>query len=142
MRKWIKHEEITDGGDVGGDYQVTDAWSARWSLDGDPQRIITVYTYGEVGPDDHDTYDDGKMPDRLFITAQAEYLICTDPADPGGTEVFSDARYFSPLPESIAADEADRFAKAWITGLAADGSFARIFSWDGDRQVPNSDEAI
>jgi hypothetical protein len=29
----------------------------------------------------------------IYAERQTEYLVCTDPADPGGSEVWSDSRY-------------------------------------------------
>jgi len=140
MRNWIKHNEITEGGDIGGDYQVTEAWEARWSLDGAGLRLITVYAYGEVLPADRAAYDEGVHPELLCLTAQVEYLICSDPNDPGGSETFSDARYFSPS-RGISANRAEHWAKVWVAELTADGEFSRIFAWDGHDQktIPASD---
>lgn len=72
--------EPTPGGDVGGDVQVGESWCRRFThpvTEGE-HAVVTVYFYlSEV---------DGVKE----MTRQIEYLLCRDPDDPGGTEIWAD----------------------------------------------------
>ena len=57
--------------------------SARFVRDDLPGSMVTVSYWPQCMED----YDD--LP-AYYVAGQIEYLICTDPADPGGTEVWSD----------------------------------------------------
>lgn len=80
-------------GDVGGDYQHTEAFS-RWfaaPLADGTYAVITAYVFGErrlcdrcTGTSSHDMYG---------ITTMTEYMIVTNPANPGGTELHADVEY-------------------------------------------------
>jgi hypothetical protein len=73
---------ITDGGDCGGDIQVGEtAPSVRFVRPDRPRSMITV-TYYPV--------EYGNCPGEFVVQRQVEWLVCEDPADPGGTEVWSD----------------------------------------------------
>jgi hypothetical protein len=69
-------------------------------------------------------------PGDFWVQAQWEFLICSDPSDPGGSEVWSDVRF---------SDYSDRFPTAEMAeqlalGLAetADGAGLR---WDGRSEL-------
>ncbi len=84
MSGWVRADPpVFAGGNVGGDAQVGEAYSARWT------RSLPDGTWGVV---DRVFYvaDTGDGP---YMECQTEYLICTDPADPGSSEVWADARY-------------------------------------------------
>ncbi len=70
------------GGDVGGDAQVGDSWCAQWrrELPDGLWAVVTRYFY----PAGHHS-----SPPKL-MELLTEYLVCRDPADPGGTELNSE----------------------------------------------------
>jgi hypothetical protein len=53
--------------------------------------------------------------DTTSIECQTEYLICSDPSEPGGTELWADYRYRT-LPTDTSQSSAD---DAWIAALGA-----------------------
>lgn len=79
MGNWVRREPaVFTAGDVS-EVQTSDAWDARWVLDlpGDMFGVVTR---------------------AFYLTAngaecQTEYLVCTDPKDPGSTEEWSDYRF-------------------------------------------------
>lgn len=82
---WRRREPLIFDGDgqPGGESQISEAYSARWTcplVDG-LTAVVTRYYYvaAEVGP--------------LRVEEQTEYLVCTDPSEPGGTERASDYGY-------------------------------------------------
>ena len=76
--------EVTPGGDVGGDIQSSDAWSARWTRPlTDGQHAVVTRTY-------YATRDDSGAE---TLECETEYLVCADPDRPGDTETWSDARH-------------------------------------------------
>lgn len=84
--------EPVRGGDVGGDNQVGESWCRRFTRPrpDDSHDVITVYFYvSEV--------DGEKRMLRLV-----EYIQCTDPSDPGCTEIFADEYDEHVTPESYA----------------------------------------
>lgn len=84
MSGWVRADPaVFAGGDVGGDAQIGEAWAARWIRqlpDGTWGVVDRVFYVADTG-------------DGLYVECQTEYLICTDPADPGSSEVWADARY-------------------------------------------------
>ena len=77
---WRRREpQVAAAGHVGGDLQVGEAYSASWGreLGGGRWSVVTRAYY---------VADEGSARSMIECT---EYLVCTDPADPGGTEVAS-----------------------------------------------------
>lgn len=76
---WTRHDPPTaPAGDIGGDYQVSDAWSARWSRDlGNGTFAVVTRSYYLT------SWHGGGLE------CQTEYLVCHDPLEPGSTEVSS-----------------------------------------------------
>jgi hypothetical protein len=73
-------------GDTGGDYQVSEAYDRRWTAklaDGSHAVVDVAFYLDSMG-------DGDKLPK---LVRQTEYIQCTDPADPGGTEMWSDYVY-------------------------------------------------
>lgn len=106
-------------GDVGGDNQLSGAWGRRFLRDdttGDGEyAMVTVTFYTESDPNDGD---------RVLLTRQVEYMLCRDPQDPGGTEVWSDLRY-DDIPVGGTPDER--------TAQVACRSFdPAAVTWDGE----------
>lgn len=73
---------VSIGSDIGGDAQVTDSFSVRLLRDDTPGSMITVSYYGARHASRR----------RAFtVRRHTEWLVCDDPADPGGTETWSAA---------------------------------------------------
>lgn len=80
---WRPSGDVQPGGDVGGDHQVSDAYSVRFIRPDLPGSLITDYWY--VERDERDgSYD---------VRCQIEFLLCRDPADPGSTELWAAVAY-------------------------------------------------
>ena len=75
---------VTDGGDVGGDIQAGDSWSVRYIRPDMPGSLITETYYPVTWPE---------CPGEYTVERQVEFMVCEDPADPGGTEIWSEATY-------------------------------------------------
>jgi hypothetical protein len=120
-------EEPIDGADhVGGDVQASDAWSARliWSAAG--RHIVrTAYAYA-VGCDEDGTrvaVDVDVTSHHFEIDVMLEEVLCTDPDDPGSSELDADISYpgqgsyggqtlFTTADEAMAAGQ--RVIAEWI----------------------------
>jgi hypothetical protein len=80
---WVRDQRgggVLPGGDVGGDTQVSESFSVRFHHRNRPGAMVTYCYYAAVDPHD---------PMTISLQRQTEYLVCTDPTDPGGTEVWS-----------------------------------------------------
>jgi hypothetical protein len=88
--KWKREGDVVPGGDVGGDYQISESWVIRYRAEEDPTRVVDVYFFGEVK-----TEAASEIPTGPYtITRMTEATICRDPQQPpGDTEVWSDSRY-------------------------------------------------
>jgi hypothetical protein len=89
--RWTKVDPpVAAGGDVGGDLQATESYSVRFRPVREPadglHALVTDSWYGEATGE---TYRDG--PFR--VACHREYLICSDPSDPGSTEVWADSSF-------------------------------------------------
>lgn len=119
---------VTIGGDVGGDIQAGDSYEVRFVRDDMPGSLITVNVYavephfvGEPGP---------KGAGREYaIQTQTEYLVCADPSDPGGTEIWSEVEYEDWVLAYETLAEADQAARQSAEGERAHGVAAK--EWDG-----------
>jgi hypothetical protein len=82
---WVRHQpSVTRGGDVGGDIQSSESWSARWTRQlADGQHGVVTRTFYATSSDDG----------TRTLECETEYLVCSDPERPGDTETWSDARY-------------------------------------------------
>jgi hypothetical protein len=105
------------GGDCGGDVQVSDAWDARWCkpLTDGTTALVTRSFYII------DESMEGVGPFRL--ERRTEYLICADPADPGGTEEWSD--YI----DEIVAEDVDPCDRGGVAAAAADAAEPTDDEW-------------
>ncbi len=74
---------ITAAGHVGGDHQVSEAYDARWVRQLPDGRWSVVTRTFYIAASDGAT----------VMLEQTEYVVCTDPGDPGSTEVVSGAAY-------------------------------------------------
>jgi hypothetical protein len=118
---------ILPGGDVG-DIQAGDSYSVRFVRDDMPGSLITVKVYavephfvGVPGPQ-------GAGAEYAW-QEQVEFMVCEDPADPGGTETWSDVEYEDSdlVYETLA--EADRAARSVAEGELR--HHAATQEWDG-----------
>jgi hypothetical protein len=76
---------VTSGGDCGGDAEAgEDFYSVGYVRPDRPRSLITVTFY----PVEYD-----ELPGEFVVQRQVEWLVCEDPADPGGTEVWSDGEH-------------------------------------------------
>jgi hypothetical protein len=74
---------VLPGGDVGGDTQVSESFGVRFHHRDHPGVMVAYCYYAAVDPDD---------PTAITVERQTEFLVCTDPDDPGGSEVWSGYR--------------------------------------------------
>lgn len=83
---WRRREPAVFEGDgvPGGDFQVSEAYSTRWTrlLEDGLTAVVIRYYYVAA--------EDGQPP---HVEEQTEYIACTDPTDPGGTERGADYGY-------------------------------------------------
>jgi hypothetical protein len=70
---------MEDGDDVGGDIQDGKSFSVRYVRPDLPGALITV-TY----------YPVTQIAGEWGVERQVEFMVCDDPADPGGTEIWSE----------------------------------------------------
>lgn len=88
---WQREQPLVgNGGDPGGDRQVSEAFDARWTAKLADGTIAMITRSWYVAEDDGENY----------IECQTEYLHCSDQRAPGDTEIHSDYLY-----EWVDADE-------------------------------------
>lgn len=94
---------VGSSGDCGGDIQWGDSYSVRYVRPDMPGSLITVTFYAVE-------YDEN--PGEFGVQRQVEFMVCEDPADPGGTEIWSEVTYDDVNDLVIdTADEAEREAR-------------------------------
>ena len=84
---WVRDQTdggVLPGGDVGGDAQLDESFSVRFHHRDQPGALVTYCYYATLDLDDLTS---------IYVEQQTELLVCTDPADPGSTEVWSDYSY-------------------------------------------------
>jgi hypothetical protein len=84
---WVHDQRggsVLPGGDVGGDAQLDESFSVRFHHRDRPGALVTYRYHAALDLDDLTT---------IYMERQTEYVVCTDPADPGGSEVWSDYRH-------------------------------------------------
>src|SRR5215469_3802815 len=103
---WYPHPDgVTEAGDVGGDIQAGKSWSVRFVRDDLPCCLIDVTFY----PVQYE-----ETPGEWAVQRQVEWLLCSDPRDPWGNEVWSRDEYDDVSPVVIgSAEEAEREARDW-----------------------------
>jgi hypothetical protein len=81
--QWLPDEAgITYGGEI--DDQVGDSSQVRYLREDQPDAMITCTVYPVNAGGD----DDGPF----IVRVEYEWLVCGDPVDPGGTELWQDSR--------------------------------------------------
>jgi hypothetical protein len=110
---------VRPGGDVGGDAQLAESPSVRFHHRHQPGAMVTYRYYAALDLDDLAT---------IYVEQQTELLVGTDPADPGGTEVWSHYQYtaLADLPTFGSVKAATAAAKR-----AAEGGLACDERWSG-----------
>ncbi|SRR6266496_3703138 len=111
---------VQPGGHAGGDIQAGDSYSVRYVRPDLPGSLITRTAY----PVEYD-----HLPGEFVIQIQTEWLVCTDPRDPGGTEIWSDYAYDDEgCPIYGSAAEAERAARRAASAMLGE---AGIHDWNG-----------
>jgi len=107
-------------GQTGGDAQVGESFSVRFRRSDRPGAIITRTAYP--------VHVAGSCRGQFLVRLQTEWLVCNDPADPGGTEVWSDNAYDDEAASYGTIADAERAAQNTANELLSD---AGSLSWDG-----------
>lgn len=103
---WERREPlIAAAGDVGGDRQVSEAYDARWV------RRLPVGCWLVASR----AYYVAESDDGKAMVERTEYVVCSDPGDPGSTEIASSETHATvtsapPLDEAAVQDAA---REAW-----------------------------
>lgn len=105
--------------DAGGDSQAGESYSVRYRRADRPCAMITRTAYPASAPG---------RPSVFFVQVETEWLVSTDPLDPGGTETWSDYAYDDEPGIYASVIEAEKAALQVATGLLADGCSQ---NWDG-----------
>lgn len=121
ITRWTR-DEVQSGGDIGGDYQVCEAWSVRFTAEQDPTRIVTIYYYGEI-PEAHWHADEYGGP--LNIVRLVETLVGRDASDVTGTEQWSDET------RTIVETNVDPKAADGAAFVHAETTDHSVIEWDG-----------
>ena len=132
---------------IGGDNQITDSYSVRYLLaddngtlkariDSDGRKIyavLTVYVYAAARMDELGNLEpDSDGQPVIWLATQVERMLCTNPEDPGSTEVWSDYEYTDLDQFFVTQEAADVAARRMAELYAADAQlFQRDFDWDG-----------
>jgi hypothetical protein len=112
---------VMPGGDAAGDIQVGESYSVRFVAPEMPGSLITLWFYA---------VEYAELPGEFVVQRQVEWLTCTDPADPGGTETWSDERCDGVIEVVISStDEAE--TAAFRSAEAALGDAGIYAGWDG-----------
>jgi hypothetical protein len=117
---WVRDQTgggVLPGGDVGGDAQLDESFSVRFWHRDHPGALVGYRYYAAIDLDDLTT---------IHVERQTELLACTDPADPGGTEVWSDYRY-----EAVQRGFGSVEAATAAARQAAEGHLACDEAWSG-----------
>jgi len=117
---WVRDQRgggVLPGGDVGGDAQLDESFSVRFHHRHRPGAMVTYRYYAALDLDDLAT---------VYLERQTEYMLCTDPADPGSTEAWSDTRY-----ETVQHGFASVEAASAAAKRAAEAHLACEEDWPG-----------
>ena len=119
--EWLPDETgIGFGGHVGGDVQVGESFSVRYSRADRPRARIARTAYAvNLG---------SESKGQFLVRVQTEWLVCSDPADPGGTELWSDNAYDDEAESYETEAEAEVAARRVAADLLRDGP---SLTWDG-----------
>lgn len=115
---------ITRGGDVGGDYQVTESLEVRYFSEDAPHAVVTVWFYAESIDPDMENRALGSPP--FALVRQTECVIGSDPDNPIETEEWSDAKYDTLMTNIWAEHELPRLVRE-----ATEKHTGADIDWDG-----------
>lgn len=133
------------GNDIGGDTQITDAYSVRFwrEEDGTEGRLvdgerlfsmITLYFYGETRMeyeyDESGIAKDSEGEPIIWLTTKAEIMICTDRDDPGSTERVSGYEEERSTTSFDSREAVDAFARKRAENYTAELA-NRDIGWNG-----------
>lgn len=139
LEMWREHDSgVGSAGDIGGDWQVGEAFDKRFVRSDLPGSLYTfaIYVIRHEGNDGCVAHEVGKIELRETV----EFMICEDPDDPGSTEIWADNWY---SPEGIddydgtelmfsTVGEAETKARQMVEQFDATG-----VHWDGVDRVIN-----
>ena len=109
---------VVPGGDTGGDLQAGESFSVRFRRSDRPFAVLTRTAC---------PCQDGRRG-RFFVQVQTEFLVCAEPFDPGGTEIWSDMS-LTDLPRAYrTASQAETAARDVAEEMLRDAS---LHVWDG-----------
>lgn len=109
-----------NGDAVGGDIQRGESYSVRFVRPDRPRSLVTVSFYATESDD---------YPGEYGVQRQVEFLVCEDPTEPGGTEVWSDCHSDDVSDEVIDTEaEAESEAAGHAQSALGDGD---DINWDG-----------
>jgi hypothetical protein len=115
---------VVPDGVQGGDIQIGDSWGLRLRRDDKPGSIIDITYWAFADPENRGEFG---------VTRQVEWLVCEDPEDPWGTEIWSDSEQSDVndlvMRRAEAIAEARKFAEEDLAGAAE-----LYGDWDGDLQ--------
>jgi hypothetical protein len=110
---------VQPGGEVGGDIQAGESYAVRYRRADQERAIITRTAYPAQSL---------TRPGVFFVQVQTEWLVCADPRDPGGTEIWSESATDDESATYDSAAEAQAAAHQIATSLLDDGA---SHDWDG-----------
>lgn len=91
---WIPDPDATMyDSDVGGDEQATRSFDRRFWHRDQHGVLLNVAFYGVDVRYRRNNPPPENEPPEYQVCAQYEFMVCSDPNDPGGTEIWSDVRY-------------------------------------------------
>lgn len=131
--------EPMEDGTVGGD-GASWAYSARWArkLENGNTALITQYFYPvdlreRLSESDLEKYNEelGEETQLWEVEGYVEYLICTDPEDPGSTEVWSDIEYDDMI-DILKYSENRARTECYRKCMDAIDNFSLYFNWSGE----------
>jgi hypothetical protein len=136
---WVRDQRgggVLPGGDVGGDAQLDESFSVRFHHRHHPGALVT-YRYNPATDREVGVYVDD--PASLYVERRTEYMVCTDPTDPGGTEEWPDYDYaYEAVQRGFASVEAATAAgkQTAEAHLACDEAWSGLPPWEdeGDRR--------
>lgn len=136
--------EPFDGGASCGDWQVFEDISVRyrptWELmvSTTPDGLYGVITETYYVEDERayaSWQEREELPPRFVVGCRTEYMVCTDPLDPGGTEVDCWYEYQDPSMSKTHVSEFHALAEAWAAAHQAITDDGSTFEWNGRSQA-------
>jgi hypothetical protein len=139
---WHTHDTapLPNGRD-GADDVISDAWSVRFCRYAHDDGWLVVDVEASVVTRDEDT--DAPRDERtgavldadgdpvMWVQGRLHYVVCLDPADPGGTERWSSVEYAEEGPWLVASADLDRECQRYLGEWLRHG--ALWIDWDGQR---------